>query len=135
MGIKVYLFGFLIVLLLIGGCEGNPPLEDKTKSMNVKGLLGEVAKGGVLLVEFWTPGCPVCEEQSEAVRTIARKYDGRVTVIRVNMAEDINVARGLNILYAPTIQIFKNRKGVEEKAGFPLSAKQLSRLLDKHLSS
>lgn len=71
---------------------GDPaPLEDKIALLNGNATLKRLQKGPLLL-NFWATWCPPCQKELPALVAIARRYQGRVTVVGAAVAspkEDI----------------------------------------------
>ncbi len=56
-----------------------------------------------VLVDFWATGCVPCKFIEKAVEEIASEYKGRLKVCRVNLMENMEMAKDFNILSVPTL--------------------------------
>ncbi len=85
-----------------------------------------------VLVDFWASWCGPCRMIGPFVEQIAKEYDGRAIVGKVNVDEEAALAARYGIATIPTILAFKNGKLAEKSVGArPKQA--LAAMLDKLL--
>ena len=70
-----------------------------------------------VLVNFWSPWCSPCRTVRPTIDGMAREYEGRIKVGRVNVAENLQVSSTLGIRSLPTLILFKGGKPVKKIAG------------------
>ena len=70
------------------------------------------------LVDFWAPWCGPCRMVAPIVEDLARAYDGRLVVAKVNTDENVRVATDLGIMGIPTLILFKGGEEVDRVVGF-----------------
>ena len=88
---------------------------------------------GVVLVDFWAEWCGPCKMISPILEQIAEDFEGKVTVVKVNIEEAREVSDKLGIMSIPTLQVYVDGEKKEEKVGF-LPKEVLAGLLENHLS-
>ena len=59
-------------------------------AMNIQAnqLKEMIESGKSVLVDFWAPWCPHCRKINPAYEQIAKEYEGRVDVVKVDIDED-----------------------------------------------
>jgi thioredoxin 1 len=72
---------------------------------------------GVTLVDFWAPWCGPCRIQLPVVDQLADELKGKVTVSKVNVDEEPELASAFGIMSIPTLMIIKDRKVIEQMMG------------------
>ena len=70
-----------------------------------------------VLVDFWAPWCMPCRVVGPVVDELAREYDGRVTVAKLNVDEASGVAAKLGISAIPTLMIFRDGQKLNALVG------------------
>jgi thioredoxin 1 len=86
----------------------------------------------LVLVDFWAEWCGPCRRLAPTVDELANQYDGRVTVGKLNVDQNPNVAFRYSIRGIPTLLLFKGGEIVESVVG--LAEKELlTKLIDKHV--
>ena len=61
-----------------------------------------------VLVDFWATWCGPCRMMAPIVEEIAAEYDGKVTVGKVNVDDEPELANAFEIDSIPTLMVFKN---------------------------
>lgn len=70
-----------------------------------------------VLVDFWATWCAPCSIVSPFVEEIAKEYEGRLKVCKVNVDEAQRAATEYGIMSIPTLAIFKDGKMVDSIIG------------------
>lgn len=63
-----------------------------------------------VLVDFWASWCGPCRMIAPTVEEIAKEYEGKIKVGKVNVDEQGDLASEYDIMYIPTLIVFKNGK-------------------------
>jgi len=85
-----------------------------------------------VLVDFWAEWCGPCRMIAPTIEEIAREYDGKVKVCKLNVEEGQQTASSYSIMNIPTIMIFKNGEVVEKVIG-AVAKSDLTGKIDAHL--
>ena len=92
--------------------------------LNDQNFETEVLKNEKLvLVSFWRPGCGPCLTMDQIIEGVAKELEGRVMVGKLNILENLEIAKTYGIPATPTLIIFKNGQPVEKAVG--LRSKQV----------
>lgn len=83
-----------------------------------------------VLIDFWAEWCGPCRMVGPVVEEIAKEYDGKALVGKVNVDNNPNLAAQFGIRNIPTILFLKNGEIVDKSVGAVPKA-QLTQKLDK----
>lgn len=70
-----------------------------------------------VLVDFYATWCGPCKMIAPIIEEIAEEND-TVKICKINTNEEPELARMFNIMYIPTLIVFKNGKETARKSGF-----------------
>jgi thioredoxin 1 len=70
-----------------------------------------------VLVDFWAPWCGPCRMVGPVLDEVAKEYEGRAKVVKVNIDEETGVAGAMGIQSIPTVALFKGGEVVEVLVG------------------
>lgn len=108
--------------------EIGPTIEEVTKA-----TFGEKVLESKLpvLVDLWAPWCEACKELEPTIQEIAKKYDGKLKVLKLNVDENpvFKVTR-----FLPTLWIFKDGKHLGE-IDIEVPKPELFDSIEKHLKN
>lgn len=100
-----------------------------------KNFEGEVLKSDLpVLVDFWAPWCGPCQTAGPVIEELAKEYEEKIKVGKLNVDENLKIAQKYGIMSIPTVIIFKNGDEVRRQVGFPGKA-GYEKLIDSILSS
>lgn len=84
-----------------------------------------------VLIDFWAPWCGPCKVMSPVVEELAGEMDA-VTIAKVNVDDNPELAQQFNVLSIPTFLVFKGGQVVEQFSG-SMSKEALREKLEKHV--
>jgi thioredoxin len=76
----------------------------------------------VVLVDFYAPWCTPCKQMEPVLNELAQKHKGHLEIIRINIDENRQLAKSLQVEEIPVLKVFKNgqqtwqHKGLASKA-------------------
>ena len=87
------------------------------------GLDKALAQKGLLMVDFWADWCGPCKMLAPLIESLDKEYEGRVTVGKVNVDDEQELAIRYGVMSIPTVIFFKDGKEIDRKVGvMPASA-------------
>ena len=90
-------------------------MEIKVNDSNFK---HEVLESDVpVLVDFWAEWCAPCHMVAPTVEEIAKEYEGKLKVCKVNVDDAPQTASRYSIMSIPTLAIFKKGEVVDTIVG------------------
>ncbi len=85
------------------------------------------------LVDFWAVWCAPCRMMAPAIDELAKEFDGRASVGKLNVDDNAAVSDRYDIRGIPTVIVFKGSEIREHVIGITSKA-NLTAMLEKHLN-
>ena len=86
-----------------------------------------------VIVDFWAEWCGPCRMVAPVIEEIAKEYDGRIKVCKINVDESPNISAQYGIMSIPTLAIFKNGTMVDKVVG-ALPKEDLESFMQPHIA-
>ena len=87
---------------------------------------------GIVFMDFWATWCKPCILQSPIVEELASELGAKVRFGKMDVDKNNEISELLEIVYLPTLMIFKDGKMVEKMQGFQ-TKENLQKSLEKFL--
>ena len=88
------------------------------KKFTVSNFEAEVLKSDKpVLVDFWASWCGPCRMLAPVVEEVAEETEGRAVVGKVNVDNEMELARTYRIASIPTLIVFENGREVRRSVG------------------
>ncbi len=71
-----------------------------------------------VLVDFWASWCGPCRMLAPVIEEIAKEYEGKIKVGKVNVDDEGELALKYNIVSIPTVILFKDGIKADKFVGF-----------------
>jgi len=84
------------------------------------------------LVDFWAAWCRPCQTIGPVVEELAREYQGRLKVAKLNVDDNVGTPSQYGIRGIPALLLFKDGKVLDQVVGAVPRA-QLVKLIEKGL--
>ena len=73
-----------------------------------------------VMVDFWAEWCQPCKAMEPMIEELARKYEGKIKIVQMNVTENMQIPARLGIRNLPTLMFFKGGEVVNTIVGaFP----------------
>jgi thioredoxin 1 len=70
-----------------------------------------------VLIDFWASWCQPCLAMEPTIEAVAKEFEGKVTVAKLNVDENPELAQSLDVMSIPTMVVYKNGKPVQRLVG------------------
>lgn len=76
-----------------------------------------VIGNGVTLVDFWADWCGPCKMQAPVIDELGDKYEGKVTVAKLNVDDEPSIAARFGVMSIPTLIVYRQGEEVTRRVG------------------
>ncbi|MBQ6515577.1 thioredoxin [bacterium] len=85
-----------------------------------------------VLVDFSASWCGTCRKLTPVLEEIGKSYEDKLKMVKINIDQNLNIAKEYSVSGLPSILIFKNGKPEERLAGLMPKSTIISSI-EKHL--
>ena len=76
-----------------------------------------IESGKPVVVDFWAEWCGPCRMLTPIIEELAKEYEGKVTIGKLNVDDNDDSPELYGIRYIPTVLFFKNGELVDKLVG------------------
>ena len=88
----------------------------------------EASENKLIVVDFWAPWCGPCKQLTPILEKIISKSGDKITLVKINIDENQQIAAQLRIQSIPTVYAFKDKQIVNAFQGVILKVRLLNLL-------
>lgn len=85
-----------------------------------------------VMIDFYATWCGPCKMMLPVVDAVAKEYEGKVKVCKLNVDEQPDLAAKYNVMSIPSFFFIKNGETVDSEVGI-LKKEKISEILDSML--
>ena len=112
--------------------ENSNILDVNESDFNDKVIESSLEK--LIIVDFWAPWCGPCKQLTPILENVAKKSVDKITLVKVNIDENQQIAAQLRIQSIPTVYAFKDKQIVNAFQGV-IPERQVIEFIEKSLGS
>ncbi|MDX2190593.1 MAG: thioredoxin domain-containing protein [Bacteroidota bacterium] len=119
--------GFVKVYELKGGLlswqKNNLPIVTKNQKVSTDKISTDqynqfTRQSPKVLIDFYAPWCAPCKKMEPDLDALAKKFEGKLSVIRINIDENKELAKSMGIDEIPVVKIYNDSKLFRTYTGY-----------------
>lgn len=92
-------------------------MSHDVSAKNFDEVVIEGSKRAPVVVDFWAPWCAPCRALAPILEKLAREYEGKLTLVKVNSDENQELAARYSVRGIPNVKVFAGGELVDEFSG------------------
>ncbi len=102
----------------------------KYVELNNQNFDDTIKSNSVVLVDFWATWCGPCRMLAPTIEQLAQEYEGKAIIAKVDVDENVELAKQFGIMSIPTIYFFKDGQVAQKMIGLSQKS-EIASVLDK----
>ena len=94
----------------------------------------EASKTQPVMVDFWADWCGPCKMLTPTIEEVARENSGKLTVVKLNVDDNMNIPSKFNIRSIPTLLVFKGGQVADQIVG-KVPKDTIDKVIQRHITS
>jgi thioredoxin len=94
----------------------------------------DLVKKGHVLLDVWGPDCAPCMAMMPAVEALEDRYEGRITLLKLNAPENRQVCRDMRVAGLPTYITLRDGGEVERVTGNGATIEDIEAAIERLLA-
>ena len=78
----------------------------------------EETSKGLVLIDFYADWCGPCKMMAPVLEKVAKAYEGKLEVVKVNVDDEMELARDFNVVSIPNMFLLKDGEVVNSILGY-----------------
>ena len=70
-----------------------------------------------VILDFWADWCGPCKMQAPVIDELGEKYEGKVTVAKLNVDDEPSIAARFGVMSIPTLIVYREGEEVTRRVG------------------
>ena len=128
---KILLAAILLFTVSLFSSESKNTIKITADNFSKQVL--EASSEKAVIVDFWAPWCGPCRRLGPILENMAKKYNEKITIAKVNVDNNRNITMKYQISSIPAVMVFKNGKVVDSFTG-SIPQKDVEQFLSKHMT-
>ena len=94
-----------------------------------------LSAGLPVVVDFYADWCPPCRMMTPALERLAVEFDGKVTIGKIDVDVNQDIAIQYGVMAMPTLAMFKGGKLIDRMVGYPGGSGPIKAWIEKHVAT
>ncbi len=99
----------------------------------MKGSINSIIQSNIpVLIDFFAEWCGPCKAQAPILVELAKTYEGKIKVIKIDIDKNPEIANRFQIRSVPTLSLFKDGQNIWKQSGM-MDKGSLTRIIQSYI--